>query len=118
MEVTFKLLRAGDKYRGTYHIDETTGVITGCPARSHTIKELVKVVRSRGKQKGAAATRHHAEAMKLEDLDTIIKWSEFMAPPEHILKLACSYSPDLEASMLKHSMMWAFLSSGFTLWTR
>ena len=79
---------------------------------------MVKVVHSRDNQKGAAATRHHAEAMKIEDLDTIIKWSEFIATSEHVQQLASSDSPETAAAALKHCMMRAFLSSGFTLWTR
>jgi len=78
----------------------------------------VKVVRTRDNQKGAAATRHHAEAMKIEDLETVIKWSEFIAPPEHVQQLARSDSPEMAAATLKHCMMRAFLASGFTLWTR
>jgi hypothetical protein len=107
--------RAGDKYRGEYHLDDATGQVTGCPARAYTIKQLVRLIRVRDKQKGAAATRHHAEAMKIEDLTTIIKWSDFMVPPENAAANSLSMA---EAMPLKHFMMRAFLTSGFTLWTR
>ena len=76
------------------------------------------MIRARDNQKGAAATRHHAEAMKIDYLDAIIKISESVAPPERILQMASSDPPDSAVIALRHGMMRAFLSSGFTLWTR
>ena len=90
----------------------------GCPARARSIKELLKVIRNRDVQTGIAASRHHAVAMTIQDLDTIIRWSEEVVPPNLT-------QPDQTGSMqmplytfLKHNMMRAFLSTGFTLWTR
>ena len=69
-----------------------------------------------GKIHGGLASHGHAEAMRIEDLAKIMAWSEEKVPltsarsEQHIPK-------DLVA-FLNHYMMCAFLSCGFTLWTR
>jgi len=109
--------RDGDKYAGAYTYDEDRELIKGCPARAGVIKELMKTIRNRdGKIHGGLASRGHAEAMRIEDLTKIMTCSEGKVPPtsarseQHIPK-------DLVA-FLNHYMMRAFMSCGFTLWTR
>lgn len=71
--------------------------------------------------KGAAATRHHAEAMKIEDLGHMMNWSEQQVPSATVgqrLRTINQQQTEGRYLMLKHVMMRAFLSSGFTLWTR
>jgi hypothetical protein len=86
-------------------------------ARSSTIKSYIKVIASKSGAKGAAAAvRHHAEAMGLEELKKVIQWSEIKYPSE---KLGAQ-PKDINELMLsvEHTMMRAFMTSGFTLWTR
>lgn len=104
---------AGDKYRGDYSYDEASDTVRGCPAKSSTVRTFIKLIKAKSGAKGTAATRHHAEAMKIEDLAAIMQWSEREVPPESL----ANRGGDLKIQ-LKHTMMRAFLSSGYTLWTR
>jgi hypothetical protein len=75
------------------------------------------VIASKSGAKGAAAAiRHHAEAMGLEELKKIIQWSEMQYPS----KMLAVEPKDINELMLavEHTMMRAFMTSGFTLWTR
>ena len=76
------ICRDGQTYAGAYSLDKATGIITGCPARAPAIHDLMKAVKTRAGTKGAAATRKHAEAMSVEDLQKIMKWSEEKCPNE------------------------------------
>ncbi|KAF9058958.1 hypothetical protein BDP27DRAFT_1432012 [Rhodocollybia butyracea] len=89
----------GEKYAGeTYHWDEKTGIITGNPARSHLINTFRQVIKTREAAKGVEATRNHAEAMTVEDIEAM--------NAEHVILV------------IKHTFLRGFLSSGFILWTR
>ncbi|KAF8071966.1 hypothetical protein FPV67DRAFT_1779081 [Lyophyllum atratum] len=66
----------GDSYAGDYMYDKKTDTVHGCPARSATIKNLIKTFTLKATAEGAPATREHAEAMKIEDLNRIMVWSE------------------------------------------
>ena len=109
--------RDGDTFSGPYSFDKETETVKGCPARSSTIKSYIKVIASKSGAKGAsAATRHHAEAMHLEELKKIIQWSEMQYPST----ILAAEPKDIKELMLavEHTMMRAFITSGFTLWTR
>lgn len=103
---------AGDHY----HLDEATGIVTRNPARAPSVKEYVKCINTKSGAKGAAATCHHADAMRIEDLAKIIEYSKEQCSCEQLEKKAVS-AQEL-TQMIKHGMMRAFLTSGFTLWTR
>ena len=105
--------RASDKYRSNYSYDEASDTIHGCPAKSSTIQTFIKLIKAKSRAKGTAATQHHAEAMKIKDLAAIMQWSECEVPPESLAKRGGNLK-----IQLKHTMMRAFLSSGYTLWTR
>jgi hypothetical protein len=85
----------------------------------------MEAIKNKSGSKGAAATRHHAEAMTIEDLQKIMEWSERTMSSYDIMVIA-GRKVDSDSDMgcetmkqqLKHLMMRAFLSSGFTLWTR
>lgn len=68
--------------------------------------------------KGAAASRRHAEALTVEDLEQIMDWSNLQCPPEKLQH--CKRSPDKEENFLKlkHGLMRGFISIGWTLWSR
>jgi hypothetical protein len=78
------------------------------------------MVKAKDGQKGAAATRHHAEAMRSQDLLKIMAWSASRYPVDYISSMVMTGSGDELAlsEWLKHVEMRAFFSTGFTLWTR
>ncbi|KAJ6579194.1 hypothetical protein DFH09DRAFT_913466 [Mycena vulgaris] len=106
----------GEKYAGAYRFDEETERVTGCPARAQVIQSFVKVVKNKTGIKGAAATRDHAEAMSIEDMKTLVEWSESIWPRAKVDETPPN-SSQLQDKM-KHYLMRAFGSSGFILWTR
>ena len=115
--VIISFRRDGDTYSGPYSFDKETEVVRGCPARSSTIKSYIKVIASKSGAKGAAAAiRHHAEAMGLEELRKVMEWLEMQYPSE----MSTVEPKDIDELMLavEHIMMRAFMTSGFTLWTR
>lgn len=63
-----------------------------------------------------AATRNHAAAMSIEDMRKWGEWSESKWPRAKVDEKLGIVS-ELQDKM-KHFMMRAFGSSGFTLWTR
>ena len=67
-------------YAGAYVLDKATGNISGCPAQALAIHDLMKAVKTRAGTKGAAVTRKHTEAMSLEDLQKVVRWSEKQCP--------------------------------------
>jgi hypothetical protein len=109
--------RDGDTFAGPYSFDKETETVKGCPARSSIIRSYIKVIGSKSGAKGAAAaTRHHAEAMKIEELKKIMQWSETQYPSE----MSAAEPKDINELMLavEHTMMRAFITTGFNLWTR
>ena len=61
-------------------------------------------------------TRHHAEAMGLEELKKVMQWSE-MQYQSKMLTVEPKCINELMLAV-EHTMMRAFMTSGFTLWTR
>ncbi|KAK7057802.1 hypothetical protein R3P38DRAFT_3546631 [Favolaschia claudopus] len=112
----------GDKYAGEYHWNDETNKVTGCPARAGIVKSLVKIIKIRDGEKGAAATRNHAEAMSVEDMTCLMNWSESVCPTAKLVEATkAGIAPTVLAErilLLKHGLMRGFASSGFTLWTR
>ena len=108
--------RDGDRYAGNYCCDESTGQVQGCPARAPAVTSLLHAIKIRASVKGAAATRQHAEAISIEEIQTLMQWSERTCPNE-LLEMPV---PDVETLMfrLEHALMRAFVTSAFTLWTR
>jgi hypothetical protein len=105
--------RARDKFRGPYKLDEVTGNVTGNPARSACIEDLLKTIKNKAGANGGH--RNHAEAIRIEDVSRIMEMSEKECPGN-------VYAHIKDASELKmateHLLMRAFIASGFTLWTR
>lgn len=112
------LNRDGDKYSGEYKCDENTGKVTGCPARASAIETFVKAVRTKSGAKGAAATRNHAEAIRIEELKKMMDWSEQQCGPEMLEKGFVVTDLEMLKLIAKHGLMRAFMATGFTLWTR
>jgi len=76
----------------------------------------MKAVKTRASTKGAAATMKHAEAMSLEDLQKIVKWSEKQCPNE--LFDNTPSSPQSVALMNTQGLMWALCPTLFVLMLR
>jgi hypothetical protein len=76
----------------------------------------MKCIKNKARAKGAAVTRHHAEATTIEDIRAMMEWSGSECPNEK-LENAPKTQEELEL-MIKHGQTRAFLSSGYTLWTR
>ncbi|KAJ7934594.1 hypothetical protein B0H13DRAFT_2227265 [Mycena leptocephala] len=112
----------GDKYAGEYQYNEERDKVTGCPARSGIVASLVKIIKIRDTEKGAAATRNHAEAISAEDMKVMQDWSESVCPASKLvdaMKMGVAPQELVERLLLlKHGQMRAFASSGFNLWTR
>ena len=114
--------RDGGHYAGAYTYDEATGEIKGCPARASGVKAVIQSVKTREKSKGSGATRNHAEAMSLEELQRLMQWSTEECPNEWLM--GDNWRSEIQDSVealkhrLQHGFMRGFMSSGFTLWTR
>ncbi|KAK0470116.1 uncharacterized protein EV420DRAFT_1616462 [Desarmillaria tabescens] len=107
----------GQKYAGNhYHFDKSTGIVTGNPARAPSVKEYIKCINTKSSAKGAAAVRHHADAMRIEDLIKIIEYSKHECSCEELEKSTVSAQELMQ--MIKYGLARAFFTLGFTLWTR
>ncbi|KAJ7795219.1 hypothetical protein B0H14DRAFT_2532529 [Mycena olivaceomarginata] len=112
-----QVILPGGKYAGAYQYDEDTDKVTGCPARAPEIQAFLKCIKNKSRIKGEAATRRHAEATAIEDMQKMMRWSESQCATEKVEK--CQPKDVAELLLfLKHAMMRAFLSSGYCLWTR
>lgn len=115
---TCKYQRDGDTYAGKwYEYDRVTETVKGNPARSSRIKSYMRVITSKSGEKGSQTEgRHHAEAMRLEDITQMMCWSEQQCPSSQL----ADKPKNLDELMhcVKHGLMRAFMSTGFVLWTR
>ncbi|KAF8202084.1 hypothetical protein K438DRAFT_1758335 [Mycena galopus ATCC 62051] len=67
---------SGGKYAGDYLFDGETGKVSGNPACAFEIQSFLKCIKNKACMKGAAATRHHAEATTIEDMQAMMmQWS-------------------------------------------
>ena len=114
--------RDGGHYAGAYTYDEATGEIKGCPACASSVKAVIQSVKTREKSKGSGATRNHAEAMSLEELQHLMQWSTEECPNEWLIgdnwRSEVQDSVEALKHRLQHGFMRGFMSTGFTLWTR
>ncbi|KAF8623028.1 hypothetical protein AX15_006540 [Amanita polypyramis BW_CC] len=106
-------IRDGDRYTGPYFCDEETSKVKGCPARSSAIKSMVKAARAKS---ATSRVRNHALPMTIEDMTCIMKWSESLYPQVSLFWPARIVEEQTE--VMKHAFMCAFMTTGFTLWTR
>ena len=110
----YSFISSEGRFRGSYQVNAETGVVTGNPARAANISDLLHAIKT--KDKSIGGLRNHAEAMSIQDLRVIMRYSERECPPDWT-------SLDLQVletrqHLAKHLMMRAFLSTGFTVWTR
>ena len=109
--------RDNDRYSGEYSYDEKQGEVHGCPARAPAVRSVVQAVKTRARTKGYSATRNHAEAMTIEEIQKLMKWSETQCSNELLTTVPIETKEELKRR-LEHGLMRAFMASAFTLWTR
>ncbi|KAK2459362.1 hypothetical protein APHAL10511_008620 [Amanita phalloides] len=108
------------RYSGKYLYEDTTGGMIGCPAHALAVEKVMKAIKTKSRMKGSSATHQHAEAMTIEELTYAIAWSEGQCPSYWL----GSRLPELQDTgaarycIARHGLMHAFMSTGFTLWTR
>lgn len=119
MRLTKLYLRDGDHYAGKYELNEATGEVHGCPARASRVTDVLQCIKVRAKSQGASAVRNHADAMTIEEIQKLMRWSTSVCPDE-MLTADPRTIIDLDdlRFRLEHAFMRAFMSSAFTLWTR
>ncbi|KAF8333359.1 hypothetical protein F5887DRAFT_893721 [Amanita rubescens] len=105
----------GEEYAGGYQYDKARNTVRGCPARARDVKALLKRIKNKNGMEGGKALRNHARAIRIEDLTRMMDWSEKIVPSTSLEKLD---KKDITFEVIKHTLMRAFLSSAFTLWTR
>jgi hypothetical protein len=110
------LNRDNDRYSGEYSFDEKQGEVRGCPARAPAVRSVMQAVKTRARSKGASATRNHAEAMSIEEIQKLMNWSEMQCSNE--LTTVPIETMEESKRRLEHGLMRAFMASAFTLWTR
>ncbi|OAX35046.1 hypothetical protein K503DRAFT_803109 [Rhizopogon vinicolor AM-OR11-026] len=112
----------GETYRGLYHYEEATGVVTGNPALSATVQDMMEVLKNNEGAEGGS--RNHASAMTIDDMRKLMTWSYRECPDEAVGRI---FQGVRTGSMLdvaelvlaqRHLMLRAFSTTGFTIWTR
>ncbi|KAF8797576.1 hypothetical protein BYT27DRAFT_7228935 [Phlegmacium glaucopus] len=105
-----------DCYSGAYSYDEKQYKVLGCPTRASAVRSVLQAVKTRAHTKGALATRNHAEAITIEEIQKLMNWSEKNCPNE---KLTSTPVENMEEwGSVKYRLMHAFMTSAFMLWTR
>ncbi|KIJ40152.1 hypothetical protein M422DRAFT_256981 [Sphaerobolus stellatus SS14] len=106
------------KWQGRWTWNDEKECYSGNPASSPEVDGIIKAVKNRD---GSEGMRNHSSAMRKEWMDTIIEWSEKEVPNSMLHTFwemgDKEYFKALPV-MVKHFMMRAFSTSGFTLWTR
>lgn len=99
--------RDDQKYAGEYSYDKKTDTVLGCPARAPAVAAVHDAVKTWSGVKGAAATRQHAEAMTIEELQKMMCWSEKECPNEMVTPEKAGMVSNVEELQLlmKHAMM-------------
>ncbi|KAF8054917.1 hypothetical protein FPV67DRAFT_1437662, partial [Lyophyllum atratum] len=112
-----------DTYDAPYCYNKLTDTVTGCPGRAKAIKDLLHTVALR--QKANAIPRHHAEVIRIEELEQIVTYSEAQASSRDIdARINSAKHPlsraekGLNKVAAKHLMMRAYMATGFTIWLR
>ncbi|KAH9948145.1 hypothetical protein B0H21DRAFT_848678 [Amylocystis lapponica] len=103
-----------DTYRGPYAYDETQKRVSGNPALSAQVQDILHTIENKSRAGGDG--RNHAEAMTIGSMKKMMEWSEQTCPSDWLEKDIKDLGTLLTVS--KHFLMRAFMSSGFTIWTR
>ncbi|KAG1838125.1 hypothetical protein F4604DRAFT_1962174 [Suillus subluteus] len=111
----------GETYRGPYHFNPATGIVSGNPAQSAAVQDMMEVLKNNEGAEGGC--RNHASAMTIEDMRKIMAWSYKQCPDELISLIYSQVQSGLPLDMdevisaQKHLVIRAFATTGFTIWT-
>ena len=108
------LNRDNDRYCGEYSFDKKQGEVHGYPTRALAVRSIMQAVKIQACTKGTSATWNNAEAMTIEKL---MSWSEMQCSNE-LLTTVPIETMEESKHCLENGLMWAFMASAFTLWTR
>ncbi|KAG1733448.1 hypothetical protein EDB19DRAFT_1639699 [Suillus lakei] len=112
----------GETYRGPYHCDEGTGVVTGNPALSAAAQDMMEVLKNNEGAEGGS--RNHASAMTIEDMQKLMAWSYSQCPDgivSHVWQSIEGRSTLDVADVIlaqQHLMVRTFSTTGIMIWTR
>ncbi|KAG1779265.1 hypothetical protein EV702DRAFT_966351 [Suillus placidus] len=112
----------GETFRGPYHCNEATGVVTGNPALSAAVQDMMEILKNNEGAEGGM--RNHASAMTIEDMRKLMSWSYDQCSDELVSRIyQCLQTGgvlDIADMVLaqRHLMVRAFSTTGFTIWTR
>ncbi|KAG2041224.1 hypothetical protein BDR03DRAFT_979653 [Suillus americanus] len=112
----------GETYRGPYHFNPATGIVSRNPAQSVVVQDMMEVLKNNeGAEDGC---RNHASAMTIEDMWKIMAWSYKQCPDELISLIYSQVQSRLPLDMdevisaQKYLVIHAFTTTGFMIWTR
>ncbi|KAL6304303.1 hypothetical protein BKA93DRAFT_817719 [Sparassis latifolia] len=107
-------MMANETYRGPYAYDKASDHVSGNPAMAARVQDLCRAIENKARSGGGS--RNHAEAMTLENMTKLMMWSEQACPSEWTQQEITDLGTMQDVT--KHLMMRAFMTSGFTIWTR
>ncbi|KAJ7199945.1 hypothetical protein GGX14DRAFT_660879 [Mycena pura] len=102
------------KYRGRWHLNPTTGQYEGNPVESAEVKDTMRSIKNKCGADGS--DRVHSLAMSKEYMEKMFAWSDSICAPATYFNPLPSPAESLER--MKHLMFKAFVSTGWTVWTR
>ena len=110
--------RDGKKYASPYVYHQSMQTWHGCPARAPVIQEMLKAIKNKHVAEGIK--QWQAEAMTLEDLAQVMRWSEATCLQHRLVNVNFPAHITMEDQILNltHGFMRAFMSTAFMLWTR
>ncbi|KAJ7192757.1 hypothetical protein GGX14DRAFT_528316 [Mycena pura] len=104
----------GSKYRGRWHLNPTTGQYEGNPVESAEVEDTMRSIKNKCGADGG--DRVHSLAMSKEYMEKMFAWSDSICAPATYFNPLPSPAESLERT--KHLMFKAFVSTGWTVWTR
>ena len=89
--------------------------VSGNPAMAPDVQDILHAIQNKGRAGGG---RDHAEAITIEDMRSMMQWSERCVSPE--VDWAAADITDISTllEVAKHLSHRAFMATAFTLWTR
>ncbi|KAJ7884117.1 hypothetical protein B0H14DRAFT_2339279, partial [Mycena olivaceomarginata] len=107
-------LSDGDKYRGKWHFNSTSGAWEGNPVDSAKVQDTMGAIKDKcGKDGG---DRKHSLAMTEEFMMRMFQWSDEVCPPS---KYDTKSTTREEQSLkTKHLAFECFASTSWTIWSR
>ena len=88
--------------------------VSGNAALASRVQDILHAIGNKSRADGDP--RSHAVAMTVENMKKIMDWSEATVPSDWVQQDIKDLATLLTVS--KHFLMRAFVTSGFTLWTR